>query len=163
MSSDAWAGALRAPAHEKNEWRRGEFVVSRDKGRIDVPAVTRWLAEESYWAEGIPQEIVERAIAGSDCFGLYHEPTSKQAGFARVITDGATFAYLCDVFIFPEFQGQGLGTWLMDVIWNRPEMHSLRRWSLATRDAHALYEKFGFERDLSGNWMARRVRNSYRD
>lgn len=149
------------PENSPTEWRRGEFIISADKSRIDVPTVTKWLAEQSYWAQGIPQEIVERAIAGSETFGMYHEPTGQQAGFARVITDGATFAYLCDVFIFPEFQGRGLGTWMMEVIWNRPEMQTLRRWALATRDAHGLYEKFGFEPDISGRWMTRRVRASY--
>ena len=143
------------------EWRRGDFVISTDKTRVDVPAVTRWLAKESYWAQGIPQEMVERAIAGSDVFGMYRETDGEQIGFARIITDHATFAYLCDVFILPAYQGQHLGVWLMETIWSRPEMQELRRWSLATRDAHTLYERFGFETDTSGKWMSRRLRDSY--
>jgi GNAT superfamily N-acetyltransferase len=143
------------------EWRRDEFLISMDKSRVDIPAVTKWLATESYWAEGISSEIVAKAIANSDVYGVYHEPDGRQAGFARVVTDHATCAYLCDVFIMPEFQGRGLGIWLMEVIWNRPEMLSLRTWSLATRDAHGLYEKFGFETVTNNRWMARRLRTSY--
>jgi len=97
---------------------------------------------DSYWAANIPRDIVERSIEGSLPFGLYCE--SRQVGFARVITDMTTFAHLADVFVLDEFRGKGLGRWLMQVIMEHPELTTIRRWSLATRDAHGLYAKFGF-------------------
>jgi len=118
-----------------------EFEISTDKSRLDIPYIHRFL-EQSYWAVGIPLETVERSIEGSLCFGLYHR--QQQAGFARVITDGATFAYLADVFIDDRFRGRGLGKWLMEVIMRHESVQGLRRFMLATRDAHGLYEQFGF-------------------
>jgi len=124
-----------------NEWRRGDLAVSTDPSRLDRSLIARFLAG-SYWAKGIPQEVVDRSIEGSLCFGLYRGP--KQLGFARVITDYATFAYLADVFVVETSRGEGLGVWMMEVIMRHPRLQNLRRWMLATRDAHGLYEKFGW-------------------
>ncbi len=125
-----------------HEWRQGQYTISADKSRIDIPVVHSYLAR-SYWATGVPVEIVRRSIENSLAFGIYKD--DQQVGFARVISDYATFAYLADVFVIEEFQGRGLGKWLMEVILSHPQLQGLRRWSLATRDAHGLYEKFGFE------------------
>lgn len=122
-------------------WARGEFRVSTNPKQLDVRAIHEFLAR-SYWSEGIPREIVERSIRGSLCFGVYRG--EQQIGFARVISDRATYAYLADVYILEEFRGRGLGTWLMECIMTHPELKNLRRWALLTRDAHRLYEKFGF-------------------
>lgn len=129
-----------------SEWSRDGFTVSCDPARIDVTAVYDYLTA-SYWAKGITREAVERSIAHSMPFGVY--AGDRQVGFARVITDRTTFAYLSDVFVLPEAQGQGLGKWLIEVITSHPELQGLRRWLLFTRDARGLYEKFGFG-DLKG-------------
>jgi len=123
------------------EVRRGDYLISSDPRRIDLDVVHRFLAR-SYWAAGIPRATVERSIAGSLSFGVYHAAT--QVGFARVITDRATFAYLADVFVLEEERGQGLGEWLMETILAHPDLQGLRRFSLVTRDAQGLYRKFGF-------------------
>jgi GNAT superfamily N-acetyltransferase len=131
----------------------GEFEISTEPSRIDIPLVHRFLTA-SYWAKGIPEAIVRRSIEGSLSFGVYRG--SRQVGFARVISDYATFAYLADVFILEEFRGRGLAVWLMQCIVDHPELQALRRWSLVTRDAHELYRKFGF-RELAApeRWMER--------
>jgi GNAT superfamily N-acetyltransferase len=123
------------------EWQKDEYTISTDKSRIDVSYVHRFLAQ-SYWAENIPQDVVERSIKGSLCFGIFHK--DQQVGFARVITDEATFAYLADVFVDPDFRGKGLSKWLMEVISQYPTLQGLRRFMLATRDAHGLYAQYGF-------------------
>jgi N-acetylglutamate synthase-like GNAT family acetyltransferase len=130
-------------AHETQirEHRKGKFVISTDKQRIDLGIVHRFLTE-SYWAKGIPREVVARSIENSLCFGVYGH--GKQVGFARVITDYATYAYIGDVFVLESYQGDGLGKWLMECILRHPWLQGLRRWSLATMDAHGLYAKFGF-------------------
>ncbi|MDX1932261.1 MAG: GNAT family N-acetyltransferase [Capsulimonadales bacterium] len=128
------------------EWRAGDFLISTDRRRVDRDTVHGFLSTESYWAQGVARETVERAIDGSPLvFGVYHAPTGAQVGMARVITDFATFSYLCDVFILPAHRGQGLSKWLMSVIWSMPELQGQRRWMLATADAHGLYSQFGFE------------------
>ncbi|MCB2406953.1 GNAT family N-acetyltransferase [Hymenobacter lucidus] len=119
------------------------FTISTDPARLDVAAIHRYLAQESYWAANIPLATVERAIAHSLNFGLY-APDGRLAGFARVVTDYATFAWLCDVFVLAEFRGQGLSKWLMSSVWAHPELQGLRRKMLATLDAHGLYTQFGF-------------------
>ena len=124
-----------------NEWRRGDHAISADPSRLDRSLVARFLAG-SYWAKGIPQEVVDRSIENSLCFGVY--AGQEQLGFARVITDFTTFAYLADVFILEGSRGKGLAVWLMEVIMGHPGLQNLRRWMLATRDAHGLYEKFGW-------------------
>jgi GNAT superfamily N-acetyltransferase len=118
------------------------YEITCDKARLDTGAIHRFLSQ-SYWSPGIPRTIVERAIANSLCFGvLLHQ---EQVGFARVVTDGATFAYLADVYILPEHRGMGLGSRLMEQVMGHPDLQGLRRFLLATRDAHSLYAKFGFQ------------------
>lgn len=125
------------------ERTHGDYTLSTDKTRLQLPVIHGYLSGESYWAKGIPVETVARAIAGSACFGLYCGP--DQVGFARVITDEATFAYLCDVFVLPEHRGKGLSKWLMEQVMAHPDVQGLRRWSLATADAHGLYAQFGWK------------------
>lgn len=125
------------------EWSRGEFTISTDPQRLDLDIIHEFLSTEAYWARGRSKECVERSIRNSLNFGLYHE--DRQIGFARVVTDRATFAWLADVFVLPDFRKQGLSKWLMEVISAHPEMQGLRRWILATQDAHGLYRQFGFE------------------
>ncbi len=119
------------------------FMISTDKSKLDLSVIYGFLTN-SYWATNIPIEIVKKSIENSLCFGVYDN--GKQVGFARVISDYATFAYLADVFILPENRGNGLSKLLMQTIKTHPELQNLRRWMLATRDAHKLYEKFGFVR-----------------
>ncbi len=123
------------------EQSRGELLVSCDPARQDLDAIHAFLSR-SYWAEGIPRALVARAIANSICFGLFER--GRQIGFARVVSDRATFAYLADVYVLEEHRGRGLATWLMECVLAHPELQGLRRWALVTRDAHALYRKFGF-------------------
>jgi GNAT superfamily N-acetyltransferase len=122
-------------------WQRGEFEIDTDPSRIDVGVVHGYL-ERSYWAGGIARETVERSLSHSLCFGLY--AGAEQIGFARVVSDRTTFAWIGDVFVLESWRGRGLGVWLMQTITAHPELQSLRRWMLATRDAHGLYEKVGF-------------------
>ena len=122
---------------------QGEYTISDEKNLLDLKIIHKYLSEESYWCSGIPIETVAKSIDGSHCFGLYH--FEKQIGFARVVTDHATFAYLADVFILSEHQGKKLSKWLMKTIVEHPKFQNLRRWMLATRDAHSLYEQFGFK------------------
>jgi GNAT superfamily N-acetyltransferase len=124
-----------------HEWRRGQYLISTDKSRLDLTLIHNFLTT-SYWAAGIPLEVVRRSIEHSLSFGLYKE--DQQIGYARVITDYATFAYLGDVFILEPFRGQGLSKWLMEVIVTHPELQGFRRWILLTKDAHGLYKKVGF-------------------
>jgi GNAT superfamily N-acetyltransferase len=123
------------------ESRYGEYLISTDKRLLDLPVIHSFLTT-SYWAEGIPFEIVKKSIEHSLNFGVYKE--GKQVGFARVITDYVTYAYISDVFILEDYRRQGLSKWLMQVIADHPELQGLRRWSLHTRDAHELYRKTGF-------------------
>lgn len=120
---------------------RGAFQISTDPGRLDVAAIHDELTR-SYWAEGIPLDLVARSLQGSLCFGLYQG--ARQIGLARVITDRATYAYLCDVYVLQQFRGQGLGRWLMETVMDHPDLHGLRRVALVTRDAHGLYGPLGF-------------------
>ncbi len=136
------------------QWQQGEYVISTDQSRLDVPLVHGFLTA-SYWAEGIPIEVVQRSIAGSLAFGLYHG--DQQIGFARVVTDYATFAYIADVFILEDSRGRGLARWLMEVVSAHPRLQGLRRWLLATRDAHGLYRIAGFAPlGAPERWMERR-------
>ena len=124
------------------EWRRGEYLITTDPARVDLAVVHGFLAE-SYWAKGIPLETVRRAVEHSLNFSVYDG--ARQVGFARVITDYATFAYLGDVFVLESHRGRGLSRWLMEVIVAHPELQGFRRWVLLTRDAHGLYRKVGFK------------------
>lgn len=117
------------------------FIISTEKEKLDIDLIHSFL-NRAYWAEGISKEIIRRSIEGSLCFGLFEN--DKQIGFARMITDKTTFAYLADVFIIEEYRGRGLSKWLMEVIMSHPDLQGLRRMILATKDAHGLYKQFGF-------------------
>jgi GNAT superfamily N-acetyltransferase len=123
------------------ETRRGEFLVSTDPVRLDLDVIHGFLTN-CYWAKGIPREVVARSIEHSLCFGVYDR--SAQVGFARVVSDFATVAYLGDVFVLESHRGRGLSKWLMECIMRHPALQNLRRWMLLTRDAHGLYSQFGF-------------------
>ena len=123
------------------DWTRRELRVSTDPARLDVNAIHSFL-RESYWSPGIPRVVVERSIRHSLCFGIYDG--ADQVGFARVVSDFATFAYIGDVFVIESHRGRGLARWLMECIKGHPALQGLRKWSLGTRDAHALYSQFGF-------------------
>ena len=118
------------------------FKISTDKELLDINMIYQYLNKESYWAKGVPLEKVRTSIDNSICFGIYKD--DKQIGFARVVTDKAIFAYLCDVFILDEYRRIGLSKWLIQTILAHDELQGLRRWLLATADAHGLYNKFGF-------------------
>jgi len=136
---------------EETEWIKDGYLVSTDKSKIDVETVHHFLSR-SYWAENIPLDVVRKSIENSLCFGMYHE--EKLVGFARAISDFATFAYLADVFILPEERGKGLSKWLIGIILEHPQLQGLRRFTLATRDAHSLYAQFGFSLfDKPERWM----------
>jgi len=143
-----------------HEWRRGEYLISTDKSRLDLAVIHDFLTT-SYWATGVPVAVVKRSIEHSLTFGIYKG--EQQVGFARVITDYATYAYLSDVFILEPFRGQGLSKWLMDVIVSHPKLQGLRRWALHTRDAHGLYQKVGFsEQAYPDRYMERFFPNVYK-
>ena len=125
------------------EWRRGEYLISTDPSMLDLGAVHGFL-QRSYWASERPLETIKRSVEGSLNFGLYQAKDRRQVGFARVVTDFATFAWLCDVFVDEAHRGQGLGVWLMETVVEHPELRCMRLWMLGTRDAHGLYEKIGF-------------------
>ncbi len=137
----------------RREWRRGAFVISTDRARLDVTMIHDFLAHRSYWAREIPLEVVRRSLEHALCFGLY--APEGQVGFARVVTDYATFAYLGDVFVLESRRGEGLGVWLVETAVTCPELQGLRRWDLATNDAHDLYRRFGFREADPGRTMER--------
>jgi GNAT superfamily N-acetyltransferase len=120
----------------------GDYSITTDRERLDVDAIHAFLSR-SFWSEGIPKETVARAIANSLCFGLFDD--TAQVGFARVVTDRATFAYLCDVYVLETHRGLGLGKWLIETVMGHPDLQGLRRFQLVTRDAHGLYRRHGFE------------------
>jgi GNAT superfamily N-acetyltransferase len=125
-----------------NEWRKADFVISTDRSGLNIEFIHSFLSTRAYWAIGRSVEVEQRAIENSLNFGVFDG--SKQIGFARVVTDYATFAWLADVFIIDEYRGRGLGIWLIEVITSHPNLQEFRRWILATRDAHELYRRFGF-------------------
>src|SRR6266496_38171 len=124
------------------EFRRGEFIISTDRARLDLGVIHNFLAN-CYWAKGIPREVVARSIEHSMCFGVY-DSRGAQVGFARIVSDFATVAYLGDVFVLESHRGRGLSKWLMECITQHSALQNLRRWILLTRDAHGLYAQFGF-------------------
>ncbi len=139
---------------------RDNYCISTDKEKLNIPYTHAFLSL-SYWAADIPIELVQKAVEGSMCFGVYNN--DKQIGFARVITDHATFAYLADVFIDENYRGRGLGKWLMEIIMGHPSLQGLRSWQLATRDAQGLYAQFGFVTpDKPERMMRKVVENMYR-
>ena len=143
-----------------HEWQNGDFVISTKRERLQPGAIHKFLSEESYWARERTFEQTETAIKNSLPFGVYKG--ENQIGFARVVTDYATFAYLGDVYILEEFRGRGLSKWLMEVISEHPELQGFRRWILATKDAHTLYEKFGFHELVHPErWMEKPAPDAY--
>ncbi len=136
-----------------HEWHRDPYRISTDPHQLDLSVVHGFLTT-SYWAAGIPLDVVRRSIEHSLPFGVY--AGDRQIGFARVITDYATYAYISDVFVLPDYRGRGLGRWLVETLVAHPELQGLRRWSLATRDAHALYQHAGFTPiSAPERWMER--------
>lgn len=132
------------------------YTISDDPARLDLDVVHRYLSTESYWAEGLPRATLECSVAGSLCFGVYYK-REEQVGFARVVTDRATFGWLADVFVLPAHRGRGLSKRLMEAILAHPDLQGLRRFMLATRDAHGLYRQYGFEPPAKpGSLMQRR-------
>ena len=123
-------------------WHRGEYSISTDRSRLDLGLIHNYLSTGTYWATGRSREVVERSIENSLAFGIYKG--GEQVGFARIVTDYATFGWVADVFVLPEHRGQGLSKWLMEVILAHPQLQGFRRWVLATKDAHGVYERFGF-------------------
>lgn len=125
--------------HQRSE---DELLFSTDRARLDIDLIHAFLSRESYWVPGIRRELVERSIANSLCFGVYAD--ARQLGFARVVTDGVGFAYLADVFVVADARGRGLGKRLIAFVMQHPDLQRVRRFMLATRDAHDLYAKYGF-------------------
>ena len=141
---------------------KDDYFISTDPSLLKVDVIYKYLSEESYWAKNIPRDVVEKSISNSLCFGIYHH--NSQIGFARLVTDKATLAYLADVFIIAEYREKGLSKWLMQVIHAHPELQGLRRWVLGTRDAHGLYEQFGwtaFDEDTRKLFMQKHNKNPY--
>src|SRR5256885_13374256 len=135
------------------EWHKGEYTISTDRARLDFDVIHGFL-DQSYWAAGRPVETIRRSVENSLPFGVYEG--ERQVGFARVLTDYATFAWIADVFIVEEERGRGLSKWLMETILAHPELQGFRRWVLATKDAHGLYRQFGFnELKRPARWMER--------
>ena len=142
------------------EITKGEFTISTDKPRLQFEVIYRFLLEESYWSQGRTREQMENAIEHSLCFGIYQG--ERQIGFARIVSDFATFAYLGDVFVLEDFRGRGLSKWLMKVIIEHPRLQGLRRWILATLDAHGLYEQYGFAPlRFPDRWMEKTAPDAY--
>jgi GNAT superfamily N-acetyltransferase len=137
-----------------DERQRGEYSISTDRARLDLDVIYDYLSGQSYWAKGRSRETIKRSIENSLAFGVYRG--ERQVGFARVITDYATFAWVADVFVLDGERGRGLAKWLMEVILAHPELQGFRRWVLATKDAHELYRPFGFEElKRPERWMER--------
>ena len=136
------------------------YEISKDKSRLNISFIHQYLSGQSYWAKNIPLEIVQKSIEGAVCFGVYYR--QQQVGFARMVSDCATFGYLADVFICTEHRGIGLSKWLMHTIITDEAFADLRRWMLATKDAHELYRQFGFtELDMPGRFMQRKMFTEY--
>ncbi len=142
-----------------HEWSRGDYLVSTDRSRLDFDLMHEFLSKQTYWAINRPLELIRKSVDNSLPFGVYK--ADKQVGFARVVTDYATFGWLADVFILPAEQGQGLGTWLTECVLAHPDLQGFRRWLLATKDAHEVYRRHGFiELNRPERFMERRDPNS---
>jgi len=137
------------------EFERSPYIVSTDRIKLDLPLIFDFLANRSYWGKGRSFQTVERSVQNSLCFGLYEN--GRQIGFARVVTDQVTFAWLCDVFILESHRSRGLGKWLVECVVEHPALKTIRRIMLATKDAHELYRKYGGFSDLEEAecWMQR--------
>lgn len=143
------------------EWEKDGYLLSTDKLKIQLQVVHSYLSNESYWAGGIPAETVKRSIDNSLCFGIYIE--KDLVGFARIISDFTTFAYLADVFVIPTHRGKGLSKWLLKIIMEYPDLQGLRRFLLTTMDAHELYRQYGFtEYPQPERMMTRNVPDIYK-
>ncbi|NJK78688.1 MAG: GNAT family N-acetyltransferase [Chloroflexaceae bacterium] len=136
---------------EHIEWQQGEFVISTDRARLDIAAIHCYLSERSYWAQGRSRAAVERSIEHSLCFGIYYN--NAQAGFARLLTDYCTVAYLADVFVLEDYRGRGLGKWLMACVLAHPALQAMPKWVLHTLDAHTLYSQYGFAAPAHPEWI----------
>lgn len=123
------------------QWQRENWMVSTDKSRLDMEFIHDYLCNQSYWAQGRPRDVVEKSVEHSLCFGVFDG--KQQVGFARVVTDYVTFAWLCDVFVASDQQGHGLGKWLIECVVAHPDMQVVKYIMLATRDAHKLYRRYG--------------------
>jgi GNAT superfamily N-acetyltransferase len=146
--------------NQNYEWQNSEFIISTDRNCLQIEAIHKFLSEESYWAQNRTKEQTLTAIKNSLPFGVYKG--ENQIGFARVVTDYATFAYLGDVYILEDFRGHGLSKWLMETIVNHPELQGFRRWILATKDAHKLYEKYEFAPlRFPERWMEKTAPDAY--
>jgi GNAT superfamily N-acetyltransferase len=145
------------------EWVRADgYVISDSTDRLDRDTIHGWLVG-AYWSYGLPRDVLDRSIEGSLCFGIY-DPEGRQAGFCRVVSDMATVAWVCDVFVADDQRGRGLGVWLMEVVAAHPDLQGLRRWLLGTRDAHDLYRKTGYEaltEEQAARYMARPTEAAY--
>ena len=143
------------------ELHKNDFTISTDPSKLDVDAIHRFLSTEAYWCLNIPKEKVQLSIEHSLCFGVYLQ--GKQIGFARVISDYSTIAYLGDVYVLDAYRGQGISKWLMETIMSHPNLQGLRRWILLTGDAHGLYRQFGWtELADPSKWMESHNPNVYR-
>lgn len=139
---------------------RGNYTIDTDKSKLDVDLIQSFLTNDSYWAKERTIGQTVKAIENSICFGLFSE--TRLIGFARVVSDQATFAYIGDVFVIDEFRGRGLSKWLMETMLEHPDLQGLRRWILATQDAHGLYKQFGFEElKHPDRWMEKPAPNAY--
>lgn len=135
-------------------WQRGEYIISTDNNRLNIPLIHDFISKRSYWGQGRKIEIVQLSLNNSLNFGLYKD--EEQVGFARVVTDYCTFAWLADVFVVEAHRATGLSKWLMEVIMTHPRLVNMRRWALATKDAHGLYQQFGFSpMSQPERWMER--------
>ena len=137
-------------------WNKQNILISTDKSLLDISKIHRFLSVEAYWSIGVPKSVVEKAISNSLCFGVYDQSESKkvQVGFARIVSDFASFAWLCDVYIEKSYRGMGLSKFLMTCVTAHPDLQNLRRLCLATKDAHSLYKQFGFKvTESPENWM----------
>jgi GNAT superfamily N-acetyltransferase len=139
------------------DYQRGEYVISTDRNRLDVEAIHDYLSRRSYWAQGRTLAAVRTSVEHSLCFGLYDGP--RQAGFARVVTDYATFGWLCDVFVLEDYRSRGLGKWLIECVVAHPDLQGLRMFILATSDAHELYRRYGQFEAMPNpeKWMRHRL------
>jgi len=141
---------------EPKTWQKPNYIISTHLSLLQIPRIHGFLSKEAYWCLNIPLTVVENAIKNSLCFGVYHQTDNglTQVGFARIVTDHATFAWLCDVYIETQFRGQGLSKWLVECVLSHPALKGLRRICLATKDAHSLYKKYGFAvTQTPENWM----------
>ena len=147
---------------EIQEWQRGGFVISTDRAKMQIDVIHDYVSKQSYWMPGIPKSRVQRIIDNALNFGIFDGP--RQIGYADVITDFATFAYLANVFVLEDYRGQGLSKWLMECILAHPDLQDLRRWTLLTADAHGLYKQYGFEPiNNPESWMHRYNAETYKN